>query len=163
MPLEKLGSRVDSLFAYQSFDRRMIVRCAVVLMTLAIAACDGDVVTSHYKSLQDARSDNLFERGWLPDVLPPSSHDIDVSNNLDRNTSVGEFSFSPSEFATLRANLTPIGWLNHPFAASFDSEVKDHLASGNPALQYTDDPNTWIFLCKPLQGICTYTMWTTRP
>jgi hypothetical protein len=163
VPLEKLGSRFDSLYAYQSFNHRMISRCAVILMASAITACGGDVVTSHYKSLQDARSDNLFGRGWLPDVLPLSAHDIEVSNNLDLNTSAGEFSFAPSEFATLRAKLTPIGRLNHPFATSFDSEVKDHLASGNPALQYTDYGNTWIFLCNPLQGTCTYTMWTTTP
>ncbi|WP_156087902.1 hypothetical protein [Lysobacter sp. Root667] len=54
-----------------------------------------DTVTSTYGTLPEAHADRLFVRGWLLDILPPSSHR--TSNNLARNTSTGEFSFAQAE------------------------------------------------------------------
>ena len=49
-------------------------------MTVAfLLLCSCDVVTSKYATLADARNDRLFERGWLPDILPPSTREISVN------------------------------------------------------------------------------------
>ena len=139
-------------------NSRLVVAAAVV----AMVSCDsllGDVVKSKYDTLQAAKADELFARGWLPDALPPSTHDISVSNDLDLNTSVGEFSFSPTEFELLRTKLRPYDEPNHPFTDSFDAEIGRHVQAGYPVYQYIEDRSTWIFLCKPAVGICEYTMW----
>src|SRR5688572_19822129 len=73
-------------------------------LVLVLVACDSDV-KSHYLTVEDARRDGLLERGWLPDVLPPSARDIDVSNNLDINTSTGSFKFNPAEYQLLVSKL----------------------------------------------------------
>jgi len=130
-------------------------------MTLLSAAGCGDVVTSRYGSLEEARADHLFERGWLPDVLPPSAHGIRTSNDLDLNTSEGEFYFSPSEFPLLSARLSPYAEPHSPFT-SLASSVKNHVKRGHPAYQYVEDGSTWVFMCMPERGECEYVMWLER-
>src|SRR5688500_8592456 len=72
------------------------VGCIILVALLLLPT---DVVDNRYSSLADARADHLFERGWLPDILPASAHDIRTTNNLDLNLSEGEFSFKPVEAA----------------------------------------------------------------
>src|SRR5688572_23700134 len=81
------------------------MRQQLIIIACALALLGCDVVTDRYATLQDARSDSLFQRGWLPDILPPSSHDIRTSNDLDLNVSSGEFHFSPQEFPDFTASL----------------------------------------------------------
>ena len=66
-----------------------------------------DIVTSEYATLEAARADHLFGRGWLPDILPLSAYDIRTSNNLDIDTSEGEFSFDPSEYKVFVSHGRP--------------------------------------------------------
>jgi hypothetical protein len=133
----------------------------LALITLAaFAGCD--TVTSNYDTLAEAHADDVFGRGWLPDVLPPSSRDIHVSNNLDINTSDGSFRFVPAEFELLEVKLEPLSAPNHPFRSGLNSEIEQHVAAGDPAYQYEDGDSTWVFLCKPSRGECTYTMWSRR-
>jgi len=47
---------------------------------LVLSGC-GDVVTSHYQTYDQAAREGLFDRGWLPEGIPISSHDIRASNN----------------------------------------------------------------------------------
>ena len=60
------------------------MRCfpLVAIAVLLLFGCD--VVTSRYATLHNARQDRLSERGWLPDILPPSMRYIRVSNNVGR-------------------------------------------------------------------------------
>ena len=64
----------------------------ILVSTLAmmIVGCS-DNVTTEYSTYAEAKNDNLFERGWLPDILPTSTINIEVTNDLDQNTSIGEF------------------------------------------------------------------------
>jgi len=136
-----------------------LVPLALVVLA-AIAGCD--TVTSRYDNLAQARADDLFERGWLPDVLPPSSRDIRVSNDLNLNISEGGFRFAPTEFALLQTRLNPLSDAAHPFTRAFDDRIKSHLQAGEPAYQYEDEASTWIFLCNRGRGECTYVMWVRR-
>lgn len=61
------------------------VKAAVTSLSFAMLLLSGcsDVATSHYETYDQAAREGLFDRGWLPDSIPSSSHDIRVSNNLD--------------------------------------------------------------------------------
>jgi hypothetical protein len=53
-------------------------------------------VTRQYQQTYDAAvADHLFDRGWLPSLIPRSSFAITTSNDLDHNASTGESRFRP--------------------------------------------------------------------
>jgi hypothetical protein len=113
------------------------MRCSSLLVAavaLLLGGCDR--VSSRYATLADARNDRLFERGWLPDILPVSAHQIHVSSDLDTNQSEGEFSFDPSDFTSFAARLQPVG----------------------ESFEYSAGAYTWIFSCDSARGHCRYTM-----
>ncbi len=67
------------------------MKTLILISTLAmIVGCSEDI-TTEYSTYAEAKNDNLFERGWLPDILPKSTVNIEVTNRLDQNTSVGGF------------------------------------------------------------------------
>jgi hypothetical protein len=105
-----------------------------VAAVLALSSCDK--VTKRYATLDDARADRLFERGWLPDLLPPSARDIRVTSDLDKNSCDGEFSFDPAHFAGFVAQLHPAGGLFH----------------------YSAGRSTWTFSCDSARGHCRFSM-----
>lgn len=132
---------------------RNIVAIAV---TLALIGCDA--VTSRYDTIQEARADGLFDRGWLPDVLPPSTHSIRTTNELDLNWCDGEFSFQPSEADLLFVRLER----GAPTASRLDdwqATVNTYASRGYSAWSYRDAEATWAFFCEELEGRCEYIMW----
>lgn len=66
-----------------------------------------DTVEHHYPTIADAHSDRLFDKGWLPPIIPASSYNITTHNNLDLNTSVGDFSFQKEDLPLFLSHLTP--------------------------------------------------------
>jgi hypothetical protein len=117
-----------------------------VVLALAAAAFLGllllaraDLVSRHYSTLKDARADQLFERGWLPDILPASAHDIRTTNDVDTNTSEGEFWFASADYQ------------------AFASRLK--YERGSQQGTFSEDGSTWLFACEEQRGYCEYTMW----
>ncbi|HDY7979508.1 hypothetical protein [Vibrio vulnificus] len=90
-------------------DRPMKAR--FLLLLLVLAGCS-DIVQSHYDNYQQAQADRLFERGWLPDVLPVSTTQIEVANDLDSNTSQGSFVIAEKEMAQFLSQLQPLETAN---------------------------------------------------
>ena len=111
--------------------RAPLVAAAAIL---ALSSCEK--ITKRYDTLNDARKDRLFERGWLPDILPPSTHDIRVTSDLDVNRSEGEFSFDPAQFAGFVAQLRPAG----------------------DSFEYSAARSTWTFSCDSAHGHCRFSM-----
>ncbi|MGK0186065.1 MAG: hypothetical protein ACI9R3_001848 [Verrucomicrobiales bacterium] len=103
----------------------------------------GDTVTSRYESRAEAESDQLFQRGWLPDIIPESSADIVTKNDLDQNTSQGEFSFS-------RADL--------PIFLTHLNLVEDSEEAGYAAYTFKE----WTFLIDQKNLHCRYHHKLTR-
>jgi hypothetical protein len=134
----------------------VLVAAAYVALLLLIP---GDIVTSRYASAMEARADQLFARGWLPDILPPSSHDIRTSNNLDVNTSEGEFSFAPSEYTQFAARVGPGPLLDKDPHATSENRILKMRNNGHTVSTYTEANSTWVFFCKPESGHCKYEMW----
>lgn len=71
----------------------------VILSVLAAAlltSCD-DSVSLEYSTRAEAEAESLFARGWLPEIIPASSENISMRNDLDLNISNGEFKFDPAD------------------------------------------------------------------
>ena len=81
----------------------------VTLLTLVLGVGCSDEVTTHFKSLADAKLQRAFERGWLPPLLPTSSVNIIEKNDLDRNTGIGSFEYDISEREKYLGQLKSIG------------------------------------------------------
>jgi hypothetical protein len=114
---------------------------------LFMVACDADVKSSHYLTIEDARRDSLFKQGWLPDILPPSAQDINVSNNLDINTSAGDFKFNATDYQLLVSQLRP----------------KAHATGTTDRGSYHQDEYSkggyrWVFSCSKDKGHCQFEM-----
>ncbi|HAS8569521.1 hypothetical protein [Vibrio vulnificus] len=90
-------------------DRPMKAR--FLLLLLVLTGCS-DIVQSHYDNDQQAQADQLFERGWLPDVLPVSTTQIEVTNDLDNNTSQGSFLIAEKEMGQFLSQLQPLETAN---------------------------------------------------
>ncbi len=126
-----------------------------------LCACDlpidtVDTVEREYATLAEARQDALFDRGWLPDILPRSARDIRTNNNLDQNTSTGEFSFDPNDAPALIARLMP-GALPTMKFAEWNAIVAAQAADGRRAWSYRGGADYgWVFFCDLRKGHCEY-------
>src|ERR1044071_6613866 len=118
--LKQVGFKRSPRFLVSLMRYVWILSVAAMLL---LSGCDD--VTSSYDTVADARYDCLFERGWLPDILPRSTHNIRVTSNVDVNSADGEFSFDPADFPS--------------FAAEFDSLY--------PPFNYRAGGYTWTFFC----------------
>ena len=129
----------------------------VLVAGVSLAGCS-DVVTDRYATLEEARADSLFVRGWLRDILPPSSREIRTSNDVDLNTSEGEFYFSREHAADFYVRL------HRGFPARGDSTRWRQFASeraqeGLEPWWYQERGFTWVFFCDTAAGMCSYTLW----
>jgi hypothetical protein len=134
----------------------MIKKAATVLvLCLTVAGCS-DQFTDRYSTLQEARRDQVFERGWLPDVLPASSHSLRVSGDVDINTAQGEFSFRGADFEGFTARLQPAPT---EVASDIAERSSDLRSEGYVARAYVDEQYTWMFLCSRERERCEYYGW----
>src|SRR3954452_23340862 len=99
------------------------------LFWLGRSAVDSDVVESSYASVQEARADQLFGRGWLPDILPTSTHSIRTFNNFDLNTSTGQFHFASADYGVFSSHLAPYVSIKTPFKG-LDQTIQEKFARG---------------------------------
>ena len=126
----------------------------------AVISFPSDIVTDQYTTLAVARERQLFVRGWLPDILPPSTVGIQTSNNLDLSTSEGEFSFKASDWQFFERMLMR-GTLEAPFS-SWRQAVSRHAAAGYTSWHHVEGNAAWVFFCKSEIAYCKYTMWIIR-
>jgi len=131
----------------------------VLLLALLVSGCD--VVTTTYPTYNDAKGRELFAKGWLPDIIPASSKSIRTSNDLDVNTSEGEFYFDPKDAARFASKLKPYTKGGDPFV-DFEKRVRKMEADGYTAYKYSAEDTVWVFFCDSKKGHCFYDMWLVR-
>ena len=122
----------------------MILRYMALLLLAAflVSGCDESVPLS-YSTRADAEAEDLFARGWLPEIIPSSSHNISIRNDLDLNISNGDFSFDPSDYGA---------FVTHLERASSKDE------GGSLAHVYED----WTFWINGYKNHCRFYMRLTR-
>jgi hypothetical protein len=112
------------------------------------------IVKHAYPTLADARRDELFGKGWLPDILPPSTHAIRTENNLDLNISSGEFRIAPHEMPLFEARLKR-GAAETRFN-DWKGTIEEYADDGYIAWTYRQEGDAWTFFCKADVGHCDY-------
>jgi hypothetical protein len=103
---------------------------------LLLSGCS-EVVSDKYATYELAQQDRLFDRGWLPDIVPNSAAQIEVNNDLDTNTSEGSFRIDESQLTEFIGKLTPTS-----------SKDEYHFTSGD---------STWAFKLGE-DSVITYTL-----
>ncbi len=103
-----------------------------------LAGCD-ESVRLEYATKEDAESESVFAQGWLPEIIPPSSRRITMTNDLDLNKSEGEFRFEVSELDAFVRLLV---------------RTRSEDIEGFSAYSYDD----WIFWIRDSRDYCRFRM-----
>jgi len=70
----------------------------IFVALFAVAVLTGcDHVKLSYTNKKEAAMDRPFAKGWLPEIIPDSSREIVMKNDLDSNLSEGGFRFEPAD------------------------------------------------------------------
>jgi hypothetical protein len=88
------------------------VRAVAVLILLGALACDqiGESQVNTYPTISSAHSDRLFERGWLPEVLPAGAGPIVEAHDLDTNARCSKSVFPAAASAQVSQALRGLGF-----------------------------------------------------
>ncbi|MDE1465891.1 hypothetical protein [Spartinivicinus poritis] len=78
----------------------------LVLVVITVLSGCSDDTSSSYTSYAEAKQDKLFARGWLPDILPTTTVNITTKNNLDINTSQGNFTIPLNDLKQFTRELS---------------------------------------------------------
>lgn len=92
------------------------------LAALVLTSCE--VQTTRYETVAAARADQLFERGWVPDVFPASAGPVVETHDLDTNERCSRVSFPADSLPRVQALLQQKGFhrVDHrPARPPFDS------------------------------------------
>jgi hypothetical protein len=126
----------------------------ILLLLTALGLCGcSDVVTKEYPTFADAEADRLFERGWLPTIIPPSSYEIRVESNLDLNDAEGHFSFDPKDRLSFLSALRKM-----PVSEIQEADTFHYLERGYWPYEFSSSGCTWFFFIHEEQGHCEYRM-----
>jgi hypothetical protein len=88
--------------------------CCVVLIA-AFAGCrDGHDTEAIYATRADAEKSGEFQRDWLPDFLPMSSHAIQLAYDLSPSQEWCAFEFDAADGDTFLNSVTPVDRLAPP-------------------------------------------------
>jgi hypothetical protein len=104
------------------------VRFGVALILALAIACDlrGEFQVNTYSTLEAARANRLFERGWVPDVLPSGAGPIVEAHDLDSNARCSNSSFPADASDEVVSRLRAVGF------ESYSGEL--------PALPFSNGP-----------------------
>ena len=126
----------------------------VVLLFLAIWGV-WDVKEYRFQNKEEASAEEFFEKGWLPEFIPESSTNIQVTRNIDINTSEGSFSFDPKHaeqfISTLKQKNTAECKLGQP---GYYTEFRDR---GYVSVDCSHGRTAWNFMVHEELGDCKYT------
>ena len=83
-------------------------RTSLAVVMAAIVACAGArAQTNAFATLAEARQAGAIEHGWVPDGLPPGTHDLREAHLPGSTRRWGLFEYPEAEQETLRALLRP--------------------------------------------------------
>lgn len=139
-----------------TFTRPLVVIPVTILAAVALVATliiierDPQTVTSHFQTLQEARSADIV--GMLPPLLPDSTRNIAITRNREYNTAEGSFTFDAADYTKFAARLTPASWT---VAQEFPHAPQ---SKGFSYFNYDSAGGTWTLALNP-QGTGFFNVW----
>ena len=82
---------ISEAVARRQLPRALVALIILMLATSVLTACAAEMVEASYENLGAAIADGAVDRGWVPDWLPPSAHDIREKHDLDTNSQIMRF------------------------------------------------------------------------
>jgi hypothetical protein len=76
-------------------------------MGVVVVSC-GERPEVFYRDARAAREDGAIDRGWIPDWLPASAHDIHERHDIASNQSLLAFSFDAADDPVLSPSCTQV-------------------------------------------------------
>lgn len=125
-----------------------------VLFAATIFGAFGTIERS-YRTKHDAQVDRLFGRGWLPEIIPGSSSSIELSSNLDINTSTGSFNFDTEDLDDFVRNIQNTTAQGSRFMGECP-RMRALTRSGYMSFYYRKNGTIWRFFIHPENGHCEY-------
>lgn len=125
----------------------------VVGALLCLLGC-AETGPDQYATRAEAEADRVFARGWLPSIIPDSSHSIVTVNDPDLNTSTGEFRFEISELDAFTARLDAV-------EKDVIPHQRDHYrywVIGYNPYEYRYQNSKWTLYIDEERGHCVYWM-----
>ena len=133
------------------------VLSALALAVLLFLAIWGvwDVKEYRFQTKGEALSEGFFEKGWLPEFIPESSTDIQVTRNIDINTSEGGFAFDPLDAEQF---INVLDQKNTGECRLGQPENYSELRSkGYISVDCSHGDTAWRFMIQKDLGDCRYT------
>ncbi len=87
-----------------------------------------------YNTYQQAKANKLFDRGWLPNILPTTTTNITTHNNLDLNTSYGSFIIPINKLDNFVKKLTMVN--GHYYYQTSDSRWQFDISFTTGKIEY---------------------------
>ncbi len=106
-----------------------------------------DEFTQSYETYAAAKADRLFERGWVPEIIPESATMITFTGDLDMNTGDGEFNFEPADGGDFVGKLSPADETSLP-----TDGWRNLIATGYTLHTYANERSKWYFIFHPSKG-----------
>lgn len=122
----------------------LMLRFAVAAVISAEGCSELDnTVTDYYATVGDAERDLLFERGWLPDIIPETATKIRITTDVGANTAIGSFYLAPTDVGSFVVE-----------ALGAESEQTSNQAT--VTVFYKEGPDSWEFSCSTQTGLCNF-------
>ena len=142
------------LFAFV-ISASLILAVSLGVLFAAVFFRAFDTVERSYRTKKDAEADRLFDRGWLPIIIPASSTGIELSSNLDINTSIGSFDFNPEELDDFVRRIKNTTEQDTRLMGEYP-RMKILSDRGYLSMYYRHNGTVWRFFVHPDSGHCEY-------
>jgi hypothetical protein len=86
-----------------------ILFCCFVLVAILCGCRSSHDTEVFYAARTDAEKNGEFDRGWLPEVLPKSTHSIYLAYDVSPSTVWCVFEFDPADANAIVNNAQPLG------------------------------------------------------
>jgi len=116
-------------------------------------------------TLPEVHELHLFDQGWLPNILPPSTHHLHLVKSPKINFAQGEFFFSHDDWQDFSARLEPEKTIEKTMEESivcWAKSLRKMQGDGHTLWHYCADCRHWMFFCKADEGHCEFVMWVCR-
>src|SRR5688572_17720044 len=105
----------DQAWAFRQTPMRALI-VSISFATLAVSTACAENCVTRYRTVQDAKNDRLFERGWVLGVLPDTAGPLTEAHDIDTSARCALVEFPPSTFDGVLAALSQNGFQRYDTA-----------------------------------------------